>query len=96
MRPKHTPERTCAVCGAKTDKRQLVRIVRAPEGAVLVDETGKRNGRGAYLCKRVSCWNEASARSKRLSAALRAEIAPADMERIAAYGAALAKQPQPV
>ena len=93
MRPKHTPERTCAVCRTKTDKRQLVRIVRTPEGDVLIDDTGKRNGRGAYLCKRVACWNEASARGKRLAAALRAEIAPADMQRIAAYGAALTKQP---
>ncbi len=95
MRPKHAPQRTCAVCRAKTDKRSLVRIVRTPEGAVLVDETGKRNGRGAYLCKRPACWAEASARSRRLSAALRAEIARGDLEQIAAYGAALAKEPQP-
>ena len=95
MRPKHSPQRTCAVCAVKTDKRSLVRIVRTPEGAVLVDETGKRNGRGAYLCKRSGCWDAAAARPRRLSAALRAEIAPGDLEQIAAYGATLAKQPQP-
>ena len=94
MRPKHAPQRTCAICGTKTDKRSLIRIVRTPEGAVLVDETGKRNGRGTYLCKRLACWSEAAARPRRLSAALRAEVAAPDMEQIAAYAAALAKEPQ--
>ena len=49
MPAKHVPIRTCIGCGAERPKRQLVRIVRTPEGDIVADATGRRAGRGAYL-----------------------------------------------
>ncbi|MEM7331210.1 MAG: YlxR family protein [Chloroflexota bacterium] len=72
-RKKHSPQRTCIACREKTDKRQLIRIVRTPEGEVAVDLTGKRNGRGAYVCNKIKCW-ERIASSHLLNQALKAEI----------------------
>ncbi len=56
MAPKHIPMRTCVACRQTQPKRSLVRVVRTPEGQIVVDPTGKRAGRGAYLCRRRSCW----------------------------------------
>ena len=53
---RHIPQRKCVACGQKLAKRELIRIVRTPEGAVVVDRTGKSPGRGAYLCKSSLCW----------------------------------------
>jgi len=58
-RPKHIPQRTCIACREKDAKRAYVRLVRTPELRVEVDPTGKRNGRGAYLCPRRVCWRRA-------------------------------------
>ncbi len=58
-RPKHVPQRTCVACRDKEAKRTLTRIVRTTDGTVEVDPTGKRNGRGAYLCSQPSCWHRA-------------------------------------
>ena len=68
--PQRLPQRSCVTCRMTTAKRELVRIVRLPTGAVEVDPTGKKSGRGAYLCRRVACWEDALKRS-RLSKALR-------------------------
>jgi hypothetical protein len=54
-------------------KRDLVRLVRTPEGQLVVDKTGKQNGRGAYLCHQRSCW-ETAIRGRQLSKALKTEI----------------------
>jgi len=62
QRRKHIPQRTCIACRTVRPKRELVRVVRTPEGAVMVDETGKRSGRGAYLCPRRECWEMALAK----------------------------------
>lgn len=58
QKPRHTPQRTCVICRAKTDKRRLTRIVRTPDQVVLLDPTGKKNGRGAYICDRMECWEK--------------------------------------
>ncbi len=71
-RPKHVPQRTCVTCRETGAKRGLIRLVRTPEGAVEVDPTGKRNGRGAYLCNRVRCW-ERGVNDRILGRALRLE-----------------------
>jgi predicted RNA-binding protein YlxR (DUF448 family) len=55
---KHIPQRTCVGCRTVLPKRTLTRLVRTPDG-VLVDSTGKRNGRGAYLHNQRSCWERA-------------------------------------
>lgn len=71
-RPKHVPQRTCVACRSTDAKRTLIRLVRTPEGTVEVDPTGKRNGRGAYLCARMRCW-ERGINEKSLVRALRIE-----------------------
>ena len=53
---RHTPERSCIACGQKLPKRDLIRVVRSPEGNVAVDPTGKSPGRGAYLFTAEQCW----------------------------------------
>ncbi len=58
-RPKHVPQRMCIVCRERSSKREFTRVVRTPDGSVLVDPTGKMNGRGAYLCDRPACWERA-------------------------------------
>ncbi len=67
------PQRTCLGCRSSKDKKELVRIVRTPEGEVLVDRTGKKNGRGAYICPNPECLKLAM-RSKALARALDVEI----------------------
>ena len=59
MPQRHIPQRTCVACRSERPKREMVRIVRAPDGAVSVDPTGKRSGRGAYLCLQPPCWQAA-------------------------------------
>lgn len=51
MKQKKIPMRTCVVTNEKYPKKELIRVVRTPEGTIIVDETGKANGRGAYLKK---------------------------------------------
>jgi predicted RNA-binding protein YlxR (DUF448 family) len=67
----------------------MVRIVRAPDGAVGVDPTGKRSGRGAYLCLQPPCW-QAALKRHALDKALKTELTVADREALAAFGAAAA------
>ncbi len=62
---KHIPVRTCVACRVARAKRELIRIVRTPEGHVCVDGTGKMNGRGAYLCRNRRCWQSAIGDSPR-------------------------------
>ena len=76
------------MCGTKTAKRELVRVVLTPQGECVVDETGKRPGRGAYLCHRPDCW-ERAASTERLARALRGEVSVSDRKQLAAAGAAL-------
>ncbi|MBE3591067.1 MAG: YlxR family protein [Firmicutes bacterium] len=70
-RVKRVPQRTCVGCGTSGAKRGLIRLVRTPEGAVVVDPTGKRNGRGAYVCS-PACFDRAA--GGRLEHALKAVI----------------------
>ena len=58
-RPKHVPQRTCIVCRETGAKRALTRIVRIADGEIEVDPTGRKNGRGAYLCDKQVCWERA-------------------------------------
>ncbi|MDD6620327.1 MAG: YlxR family protein [Eubacteriales bacterium] len=63
MKAKKIPLRMCKGCGEMFDKRTLVRVVRSPEGEVSLDLTGKKSGRGAYVCKNPECL--AKARKKK-------------------------------
>lgn len=64
-KPKHVPLRTCIACRETKPKRELLRVVRTPDGHVMIDATGKKSGRGAYLCARLPCW-ETALKKKRL------------------------------
>ena len=70
---KKIPMRSCAVTGERLPKKELIRVVRTPEGNVVVDETGKVNGRGAYLKKDVDTFNKAK-KSKILNKKLEVEV----------------------
>ena len=70
---KHVPQRTCIGCRKVQNKREMVRLVRTPEGELVIDETGKVNGRGAYLCRQSSCW-DAALKGQQLGKSLKMEI----------------------
>lgn len=59
------PMRQCIGCREMKSKKELLRILRTPEGQFMIDTTGKKNGRGAYLCRNAECF-EAAARAKGL------------------------------
>lgn len=73
MKTKKIPMRSCVVTKEKCEKKDLLRIVRTPEGKVVVDETGKLNGRGAYLKKDIEVVNQAE-KSKVLEKILETNI----------------------
>ena len=81
QRPKHIPQRTCVACRRKLDKRQLTRLVNTAEDGLIVDPSGKRNGRGTYLCDDPNCWDKAI-NTRLLDQALRAEISQAEKQRL--------------
>ena len=72
-RPKHIPQRTCIACRQKTDKRRLTRIVCTADEGLVIDPTGKRNGRGAYVCDQPLCWDKI-VNTNLLASALKTEI----------------------
>src|SRR6478735_736881 len=83
-KPRHIPLRTCIACGESRPKRELIRIVRTPAGHVELDATGKKSGRGAYLCAKRSCW-EPALRKGRLEHELETTLLPEDRAALEAY-----------
>ena len=59
LKPKKTPLRRCVGCYEMKDKRELLRVVKEEGGRIFIDTTGKANGRGAYICKDVACFETA-------------------------------------
>ncbi len=92
-RPRHVPQRTCVACREHDDKRSLTRIVRTPEGDVQIDPTGKRNGRGAYLCDRPACWERARTTSL-LARALNTELTDEALFALREFAAGLSDSPE--
>ena len=70
---KKIPQRQCMGCRERKEKRALIRVVRSPEGEVSLDFSGKKNGRGAYLCPNPDCLKKAI-RSKALDRSLEVTI----------------------
>ncbi|MDY3005938.1 RNase P modulator RnpM [Anaerococcus porci] len=64
MKQRKIPQRKCIVCGENKDKNELIRIVKNKEEGIILDPTGKKNGRGAYICKDENCINEAKKKRK--------------------------------
>ncbi len=71
--PKKIPMRQCIGCRTQRPKKELIRVVRSPEGEIGLDFKGKANGRGAYLCPDPACLKKA-VKAKALSRALDCEI----------------------
>jgi predicted RNA-binding protein YlxR (DUF448 family) len=83
-KPRHIPQRTCIACGESRPKRELIRIVRTPDGHVVLDPTGKKSGRGAYLCAKRSCW-EPALRKGKLEHEFGVTLTPEDRADLEAY-----------
>lgn len=73
--PRRFPVRTCVACRTERQKRDLVRLVRLPDGRIEFDQTGRAPGRGAYLCSDGSCWATAL-KKKSIERALSAPLSP--------------------
>jgi len=70
---KKIPIRTCIGCNESKPKKELIRVVKSPEGEISIDFTGKKNGRGAYLCFNVNCLEKAI-KTKKLSRTFETQI----------------------
>ncbi len=73
MKEKKIPERRCVGCGISFPKKDLIRVVRLPDGGAELDPTGKKAGRGAYICRSVECLKKAR-KAKRLERNLEVTI----------------------
>ena len=67
------PTRRCPGCGEHFPKNTLIRVLRTPEGEITLDLTGKKNGRGAYICKNAACLKKAR-KSRRIESSLECRI----------------------
>jgi uncharacterized protein len=73
IKKRKVPMRVCIGCQEKKPKKELVRIVRTPNGEVMLDSTGKKAGRGAYICPQEVCLNKAI-KARRLERNLQTKI----------------------
>lgn len=81
MKPKKVPMRMCIGCREMKPKRELARIVRTAEGEIEVDPTGKKSGRGAYVCSNEDCI-ERALKGENLSKALNTKVSKEIAQRI--------------
>lgn len=81
MKVKKTPERRCLGCNTSYPKSELIRVVRTPEGSIELDGTGRKNGRGAYICKSADCFRKAR-KKNRISQNLGVEIPTEILDRV--------------
>jgi hypothetical protein len=79
--PKQIPVRQCIGCREMKPKNELVRVIRTPEGDICLDKTGKKNGRGAYMCLNKACYDKA-VKSKGIERSLKCVIPPEIYEAI--------------
>ena len=75
LKPKRIPQRQCVGCREMKDKRELIRVVKSPEGEISLDFRGKKPGRGAYVCPNAECLKKAR-KSRALERAFSAAIPP--------------------
>ena len=73
MKVRKIPQRMCSGCLEKKDKKELIRVVKNKEGQISIDLTGKKPGRGAYICRNLSCLEKAI-KAKRLDRSLEVKI----------------------
>ena len=87
---KHVPQRTCLACRQVKPKQELIRLVRAQDGKIEIDTSGKKAGRGTYLCQVPECW-EVGLKGKRLEHALRCQLTPDNQDRLVKHARDLVK-----
>ncbi len=75
QKPKKIPQRQCVGCREMKEKRELIRVVKSPEGEIALDFRGKKPGRGAYVCPNAECLKKAR-KSRSLERAFSAAIPP--------------------
>lgn len=73
IKQRKIPERQCLGCNEHKPKKELLRVLRTPEGEVMLDFTGKKSGRGAYICRDVKCLKKAR-KSRRIERSLGVSI----------------------
>lgn len=73
MNTRKVPLRQCTGCGEMKNKKEMIRIIKTPEDGIVIDATGKKNGRGAYLCCSKECYNKA-VKSKAIERSLKISI----------------------
>jgi predicted RNA-binding protein YlxR (DUF448 family) len=81
VKPKKIPQRMCVGCQEMKDKKELIRVVKTPESEIIIDPTGKKSGRGAYVCAVGGCLLKAI-KEKRLERSLKHPIAPEIFEKL--------------
>ena len=82
MKTRKIPMRMCTGCRERREKRELIRVVRTPEGLVTIDKTGRRNGRGAYICRDSLPCLEKAVKTKMLERSLETAIEPEIYDRL--------------
>lgn len=82
MKPRKVPLRKCVACQEMMPKKELIRVVKTPQDEVLIDLTGKKSGRGAYLCGKLSCFKLAH-KSRALDRALKHQVNSSIYEQLA-------------
>ena len=85
---KRVSQRTCVACREIRDKREMVRLVRASDNSVEVDVSGKKPGRGAYLCRTRECW-EIGLKGSRLEHSLKAPLTQDNREQLIRFSKGL-------
>lgn len=70
---KKVPLRKCTGCQEMKNKKEMLRVLRTPEGEIVLDETGRKNGRGAYICRSLECLEKAR-KNKGLERSLKVKI----------------------
>jgi predicted RNA-binding protein YlxR (DUF448 family) len=88
---KSKPQRTCVACRKIKSKKDMVRLVRNPTGEIEIDLKGKKEGRGAYLCREWACW-ERAIKGNQLKHALKGDITQKDLERLGKTGREILKE----
>lgn len=73
MKKKKVPLRVCAGCQEQKSKKEMIRVVRTPEGIVEIDKTGKKSGRGVYICQNPDCLEKAY-KEQRLERSLKTKV----------------------
>jgi len=91
MKNKHTVQRICVACRQIREKGDLIRLVRTPDGTLIIDMSAKKPGRGAYLCRKKDCW-ETALKKNRLEYALRTKLRNNERQILTEYGNNLTKE----